>query len=146
MATTPSAAIPATVIVKSFTPSTPPKAEPWINMVSLIWYPFPGWLRAIVNVPFTSVTSNDASLPPPTTFVAVKVVVAKFMVPNEPAVVTVAIGVIEETPSSSTILAENGWLVSLKLLKTISSPKSLFRMMRDLSLDKCAETFVSPET
>ena len=73
-------------------------------------------------------------------------VVAKFMVPNEPAVVTVAIGVIEETPSSSTILAENGWLVSLKLLKTISSPKSLFRIMRDLSLDKCAETFVSSET
>ena len=29
--------IVATVIVKSFTPSTPPKAEPWINMVSLIW-------------------------------------------------------------------------------------------------------------
>ena len=103
-------------------------------------------MGAIVNEPFTSVTSNDASLPPPTTFVAVKVVVAKFKVPNEPAVVTVAIGVIEETPSSSTILAENDWLVSLKLLKTISSPKSLFRMIRDLSLDKCAETFVSSET
>ena len=43
-------------------------------------------MRATVNVPFTIVTSNDAPLPPPTTFVAVRVVLALFKVPNEPAI------------------------------------------------------------
>ena len=93
-----------------------------------------------------SVTSKVASAPPPTMLVAGNVVVAKFKAPKEPDVVTVPIGVIAAMLSSSTIRAENVGLVSLKLLKTISSPRPLFSIMRVLSDDSDAVIFVWLDT